>query len=167
MRSVDPPTLRRWMAEGSATLIDVREPAEHRSSRIAGARLMPLSSVDAGQLPAGKIVIHCQKGGRGATACESLLRQNPGLELYNLAGGLEGWREAGLPVQQGESHVLPLDRQVQLTVGLLLLTASALALLVNPLFVLLCAFLGAGLTVAGLTGFCGLARALAIMPWNR
>jgi hypothetical protein len=28
-------------------------------------------------------------------------------------------------------------------------------------------FVGAGLTVAGVTGFCGMARLLALLPWNR
>jgi rhodanese-related sulfurtransferase len=99
--SVDPQTLRQWLVEGSAALVDVREPAEYRASRIAGARLMPLSSVAAADLPAGKVVIHCQKGGRGNTACETLLKQNPSLEIYNLAGGLEGWSAAGLPLERG------------------------------------------------------------------
>jgi hypothetical protein len=26
---------------------------------------------------------------------------------------------------------------------------------------------GAGLTFAGISGFCGMARLLAVMPWNR
>jgi hypothetical protein len=68
---------------------------------------------------------------------------------------------------QGEGGILPLDRQVQFTVGLGLLCASVLAWLVHPAFLLLVAFFGAGLTLAGATGFCGLARLLAWMPWNR
>ena len=38
---------------------------------------------------------------------------------------------------------------------------------ISPVFYGLSAFVGAGLTFAGVTGFCGLARLLAIMPWNR
>ncbi|KAE9854486.1 DUF2892 domain-containing protein, partial [Escherichia coli] len=34
-------------------------------------------------------------------------------------------------------------------------------------FFLLSGFVGAGLLFAGLTGFCGMARLLKIMPWNR
>jgi hypothetical protein len=58
-------------------------------------------------------------------------------------------------------------RQVQLVIGVLALTGSLLAIFVNPLFALLPAFLGAGLTLAGSTGWCGLALLLAKMPWNR
>ena len=62
---------------------------------------------------------------------------------------------------------LPLDRQVQLAVGIILLITLALAVLVHPAFVWMAAICGIGLAVAGLTGFCGLARILAHMPWNR
>jgi hypothetical protein len=42
-----------------------------------------------------------------------------------------------------------------------------LGALVAPGFYALSAFVGAGLLVAGVTGFCGMARVLALMPWNR
>jgi hypothetical protein len=32
---------------------------------------------------------------------------------------------------------------------------------------MLSGFVGAGLVFAGVTGFCGMARLLALMPWNR
>jgi len=55
----------------------------------------------------------------------------------------------------------------------ILLAFAALAIgvvlgwLVAPEFYLLSGFVGAGLTMAGVTGFCGMARLLALMPWNR
>jgi len=165
--TVDPVTLQQWLKDGSAILVDVREPAEYRTSHIREARLMPLSGLDARALPRlHKIVVHCVKGGRGDAACEKLLKQEPGLEVFNLEGGLEGWTRAGLSVERGEQKVLPLDRQVQLAIGILLLGGVALTLLVHPGFLWLVAFIGGGLTVAGLTGFCGMARLLARMPWN-
>jgi rhodanese-related sulfurtransferase len=168
VKTIDPQTARNWLAEGSAVLVDVREPAEYRAAHIPKARLMPLSQVAAEKLPSqSRVVIHCQKGGRGNAACEALLKQQPALEVFNLEGGIEAWRHAGLPVEKGQSAMLPLDRQVQLTIGLLLLTAVLLTLMVNPAFIWLAAFLGAGLTVAGLTGFCGMALVMARMPWNR
>jgi rhodanese-related sulfurtransferase len=167
MRSIDAKTLKQWLEDGSATLLDVREPAEHRANRIPGASLMPLGQVNAARLPGGRIVVHCQKGGRGMAACEKLLKQNPALEVYNLTGGIEGWNAAGLNVEHGESAALPLDRQVQLAVGIMLLITLALAVLVHPAFVWMAAIPGIGLSVAGLTGFCGLARILAHLPWNR
>jgi hypothetical protein len=38
---------------------------------------------------------------------------------------------------------------------------------VDPAWFGLAAFVGAGLLVAGITGWCGMARLLAVMPWNR
>ena len=98
VRTVDPATASIWIKEATAILVDVREPAEYRAAHIPQARLIPLSEVDIDRLPAGKkIVIHCAKGGRGQTACEKLLQQNSSLEIFNLAGGIEGWAAAGLP----------------------------------------------------------------------
>jgi len=58
-------------------------------------------------------------------------------------------------------------RQVQIAAGLLILLGVLLGFLVDPLWFGLAAFVGAGLTVAGVTGWCGMARLLAVMPWNR
>ena len=62
---------------------------------------------------------------------------------------------------------MPLMQQVQLTIGLGVLTGAILALTVHPNWVFLCAFFGAGLTMAGSTGWCGLAILMSKMPWNR
>lgn len=103
-RTVDPATLQQWLQDGSAILVDVREPAEHRTSHIRQARLVPLAGLDASSLPAsGKIVVHCAKGGRGNAACEKLLQQNRDLDVFNLEGGIEAWARAGLPVEQADS----------------------------------------------------------------
>lgn len=163
---VTPTILKQWLEEGSAVLLDVREPGEHRATRISAATLMPLGRLDASRLPRGKkIVVHCQKGSRGSSACMRMLSQNPDLEIYNLGGGIEAWMAAGMPVENA-GHLLPLDRQVQLAIGLLLLGTTMLALLVNPAWAWAAGFFGAGLTLAGLTGFCGMARVMARMPWN-
>jgi hypothetical protein len=70
-------------------------------------------------------------------------------------------------VNRGESRVLPLMRQVQITVGFLSAAGAALALTVNLRFALIPLIIGCGLLFAGLTGFCGLAVLLAKMPWNK
>jgi len=70
-------------------------------------------------------------------------------------------------VNTGGKKAIPLMQQVQLAIGLGVLTGAILALTVNPYWVLLCAFFGAGLTMAGSTGWCGLAILMSKMPWNR
>jgi rhodanese-related sulfurtransferase len=167
-KSVDAKTLKDWLRSGEAVLVDVREPGEHAAEHIAGAALLPLGRVHAHALPPGRrVVVHCARGGRGAAACHALLAENPALEIYNLEGGIAAWRDAGYPVARSGRGLLPLDRQVQLTIGLCLIAASALAWLVTPLFLALTLFFGLGLTLAGATGFCGLARLIARMPWNQ
>jgi hypothetical protein len=56
---------------------------------------------------------------------------------------------------------------VQIAAGSLVLLGIALAVLVSPWFSALAAFVGAGLIIAGITGFCGMAKLLLYMPWNR
>jgi hypothetical protein len=63
--------------------------------------------------------------------------------------------------------MLPLMRQVQITVGFVSAMGAALALIINPWFAVIPLLAGCGLLFAGLTGFCGLALLLAKMPWNR
>lgn len=170
LKTIDVPTLKRWMDNNEAVLVDVREPAEYAAEHIAGARLLPLSKVQKSALPEHsdkKLVLHCKRGARGGSACEKLLAEDPNLEIYNLAEGIGGWAAAGLPVSGSKRTFLPLDRQVQLTIGLCLLLASMVGLMGEPRWFLVTGFFGAGLTFAGLTGFCGLARVMAKMPWNQ
>ena len=169
VKQIDVKTAKQWLDSGEAVLIDVREPAEHASQKIEGAKLHPLGSICCESLSAmnKKILIHCHKGARGSSACQKLLAEDAGIEVYNIEGGIEAWLQAGLPVESGKKKVLPLDRQVHLSIGLAVLIFSLLGYFVNPAFALGAAFFGAGLVNAGLTGWCGLAKLVAKMPWNR
>lgn len=167
---IDAKTLKHWLERGEAVLVDVREPAEHAAQHIAGAACLPLGDISVQKLPEAqgkKLVLHCQGGKRSTSACQKLLADNPQLELYNLEGGMMAWNALGEAVQESGKKLLPLDRQVQLTIGLILLVASVLGALFGPVFFLLTGMIGAGLSVAGLTGFCGLAMVIAKMPWNQ
>ena len=170
IKAIDALTLKSWMDADKAVLVDVREPAEYKAAHIKNATLIPLGTVSVDKLPEHanrKLVIHCLKGGRGGNACGKLVEALPHMDIYNLEGGITAWINAGLPVEKTGRDILPLDRQVQLTVGSCVLIGSLLAYFINPLFILIPAFFGAGLVFAGLSGFCGLARLLAVMPWNK
>jgi rhodanese-related sulfurtransferase len=58
-------------------------------------------------------------------------------------------------------------RQVQIAAGSLVLIGVLLGFFVAPAWFGLAGFVGAGLTFAGLSGFCGMARLLMFAPWNR
>ncbi len=150
-------------------LIDVREPIEHAEEHIEGARLIPLGEIDrrTQEIDRSKpLVVTCRSGKRGAEALKKL--EALGFTgARNLEGGVLAWKAAGLPLSHASKKVFPLMQQVQLTIGLGVLAGAILALTVNPNWVFLCAFFGAGLTFAGSTGWCGLAILMSKMPWNR
>lgn len=84
-----------------AVLIDVREPDEYAGQHIPGARLIPLGDVPEriGEIPGeGEVYVHCRLGGRSAKAVEYLIAQGRG-NARNVAGGIEAWARAGLPVE--------------------------------------------------------------------
>jgi rhodanese-related sulfurtransferase len=84
-----------------------------------------------------------------------------------LEGGLTGWKSAGYPTRVDHTKPIELQRQVQIAAGSLILLGVLLSWLVSPFFVALSAFVGGGLVFAGLSGWCGMAHLLALLPWNR
>lgn len=166
--SIQPTKLQNLLSTGCC-LVDVREPVEYAEEHISGAKLIPLGQLErrASEIDRGQpLVVMCRGGKRGAEGLKKL--EALGFKAgRNLEGGILAWKAAGLPVAKGASKVLPLVQQVQLTIGLGVLTGAILALTVNPNWVFLCAFFGAGLVFAGSTGWCGLAILLSKMPWNR
>jgi rhodanese-related sulfurtransferase len=166
---IDPTTLKRRLDEGSAVLIDIRDADEYAREHIHGARLVPLAAWDRHDLDAeqGKAVVFTCRSGNRTTANAARLFARGFPEAYLLKGGIEAWKASGLPVHRDPSAPLELQRQVQIAVGTMILLGFVLAWLASPWFLALPAFAGAGLVFAGLTGFCGMARLLAAMPWNR
>jgi rhodanese-related sulfurtransferase len=158
------------LLEQGAVLVDVRESEEFKTSHIPKANSHPMSVINAAALASyGEkvLVIYCQKGIRGRKACTKILQDNPQAKVVNVTGGIEGWQAAGLDIKKGTSNVLPLDRQVQIAIGACVLTFSLLGYFYQAGFIVAAGFMGAGLLFAGISGFCGLARVLALAPWNR
>lgn len=169
MPSIDPKTLKRRLDEGSAVLIDIREPSEYAREHILGARLVPLGAIDRHDFDRehGKaVVFHCRSGNRTATNAGKLLARDFA-EAYALEGGIEAWKAAGLPVHLDRSAPIEVMRQVQIAAGSLVVLGVLLGAFVSPWFYGLSGFVGGGLVFAGATGFCGMARLLQAMPWNR
>lgn len=167
--SLTPAEAHDRIASGRAVLVDIREADEFARSHIAVAQSLPLSGWDSAALPlsAGKEVIFtCRSGMRSAGACDRLAARVAG-PAFVIEGGLDGWRAAGLPVVTDAKAPLEMMRQVQIAAGLLVLTGVLLGWLVAPGFFALSAFVGAGLTFAGISGFCGMAHLLALASWNR
>ncbi len=167
LKTITPQEAAKLVKEG-ASLIDIRGADEHARERIQGAENWPLDQLAPKSLtnPKGMIVYHCKTGMRtGANA--QTLAEAASCEAFIVEGGLDAWKKSGLPVLADTSQPMEVNRQVQITAGALVLSGIVLGAAVSPAFYLLSAFVGAGLMMAGITGWCGMARLLAVMPWNR
>jgi len=162
--SITPDEARLLVAKG-ARLIDIRSPDEHARASIPGAENRPVDALNrVGDAPA--VVYHCRSGMRTLANAARLAAASE-CPAYLLEGGLDAWRAAGLPVAENRKAPLEIMRQVQITAGALVLLGVVLGVLFNPAFLGLSAFVGAGLMFAGISGWCGMAKLLAAMPWNR
>lgn len=159
--------LAEQLANQHVTVIDVREPVEYASGHIDGSLNIPLARIAQADLPAGPLVLVCHSGNRSGRALEMLKAQGHPHPLADLEDGVPAWEQAGLPLRRLKRAPLPLMRQVQIAAGSLVLLGLILGSTVAPAWILLSWFVGAGLVFAGISGFCGMARLLAAMPWNR
>ena len=93
----------KGMAEGRYLLVDVREPNEVAAEAYPDAVVVPLSTFDPKAIPdphGKEVVFACRSGKRSVTA--SLAAQAAGLPYdKHLAGGILGWKAAGLPTKTG------------------------------------------------------------------
>lgn len=81
-----------------AQLIDVRETDEFAEVRADGATNIPMSEFTSrvGELDLDRdIYLICKSGGRSAQVGEYL--EQRGIDTINVAGGTQGWVQAGLP----------------------------------------------------------------------
>jgi rhodanese-related sulfurtransferase len=102
MKIITPGELKKSLDRNEVFLVDVREPNEFNSQRIAGASLVPLNVLTAQHLPPTHqpIILYCRSGKRSLAACAKLLAQDPFLDVSSLAGGILAWHEAGYCVQE-------------------------------------------------------------------
>jgi len=166
IRTITPAEAHRLVDAGAA-LVDIREPDEHARERIAGALNVPLPRLSDATIPGDILVFHCKSGMRTAQNAAVLEGAASGRDCYIVEGGLGGWGRAGLPTETVAGAPLEMQRQVMITAGLLVLLGTLLSLFVAKAWIGLAIFVGAGLTFAGVSGFCGMAHLLALMPWNR
>ncbi|MCK5445555.1 MAG: rhodanese-like domain-containing protein [Rhodospirillaceae bacterium] len=99
IKTIDPQTLKSWIAEDKAVLVDVREAGEVARERIPAAHHMPLSQFDPSGLPKhdGKIIVyHCASGGRTAQFGAQLANVSQAAnDVFHLAGGIMSWKMQG------------------------------------------------------------------------
>ncbi len=87
-----------------ALVLDVRDAGEYGAGHILGAKHLPLARIDegAGELAKKKerpLIVYDDGGERSAKAAAALKRQGF-VQVASLSGGLDAWRQAGLPVEK-------------------------------------------------------------------
>jgi rhodanese-related sulfurtransferase len=93
------------VANGTAVLIDVREPDEWQDGVVTGALLLPLSDLRGKRTQWGpvlktvrdkELIFYCRAGTRAGMSCRLLAGE--GFKTAN-AGGFSAWQAAGQPVR--------------------------------------------------------------------
>ncbi|MQT11985.1 rhodanese family protein [Segnochrobactrum spirostomi] len=168
LQPIDPAAAARLAAAG-ALVVDIREADEYAREHIAGARNVAVSRLAATAAPTDDraLVFHCRSGNRTNVNAVALAEWAGTRSAYVMTGGLDGWKAAGLATVRDTRRPIEIMRQVQITAGSLVLIGVVLGYLVAPDFFLLSGLIGAGLLFAGVSGWCGMAKLLALMPWNR
>jgi rhodanese-related sulfurtransferase len=150
-------------------LIDVREYPEFNTEKIAGALLAPLSIFSESQKSINRekhTYLICKSGSRASEYAAKLISEGYS-QISIIEGGMSAWINAGYDIIKGSSKIWSLERQVRVAAGSLVVLGVILSILLHSNFVVLSAFVGAGLIFAGVTDTCGMGLLLAKMPWNK
>lgn len=92
----------RLMNNEDALVLDVREPAEFSKGHIKNAKNMPFSSLkdklkDIAKYKEAAVLAYCNTGAVSNKACK-VLQQDGFSNVHNIAGGINSWLDAKLPV---------------------------------------------------------------------
>ena len=146
--------------------MDVRDFDEFAAERIEGPECVPMDrllSAASRWNPAEDVLLLCRSGTRATQAARQLEQVGFG-KVSVVEGGITACRAEGVAVVRPRK-VIPLQRQVLMAAGVVLLTGLVLSL-VNPWFIAVDWFAASMLVMAGVTGFCPMAKILGRMPWN-
>lgn len=162
--------LKRIYGSNDILICDIREADEYNREHIIGAKSFPLSNLQMDKVndiaKSKKLIFHCQSGNR-TKMNESIFKNIDCDEIMILCDGLNAWKKQGCAIAKNNNVPLPLMRQVQIIAGFLIVLGVFLSYTASKYFVLLSGFVGLGLLVAGVTGFCGMANLLMQLPYNK
>jgi len=103
---VTPDWVRERHQAGEIQLIDVREPYEWETGRLAGARHIELERIasEASTIDRERpVVFYCRVGSRSGMAASAFRRA--GYDAYSMDGGITAWHERGLPLEPADGGV--------------------------------------------------------------
>lgn len=104
-KGVSPNEATMLINREDAIIIDVREPDEFAAGHLPEARNVPAGKLkerlaELEKFKERAVIVCCASGSRAAGAC-SVLRAGGFSRLHNLAGGVDAWRAAGMPLRKG------------------------------------------------------------------
>jgi len=104
VKEVDTAAALQLINHKNAVVLDVREPGEYDAGHVLNSKLIPLGKLKEriGELEKFRdksIVVVCKSGNRSGTACFILGKQGFN-QAYNLAGGMQAWQKANLPLER-------------------------------------------------------------------
>ncbi len=166
---ISPKKADNLVKEGKGLFIDVRTVGEVLAEQVPGSIFLPFDLVSKERLAdlggQGKLpILVCRSGRRAQQAAEALVQELGDVAV--LQGGVVQWKKDGLLLTE-DQRVIPLERQVFVGAGSMLLLFNLLGLAVSPVFFALVFMVASGMIFAGITGSCGMARLLVMMPWNK
>ena len=100
---LSPQELQQRVDANEMKVVDVREPWEYAKDHIPGSTLIPLGQMIARPVEAlagttNHVAFVCEVGQRSGVAAELAAASGLG-DVYNLEGGMQAWRGAGLPTE--------------------------------------------------------------------
>jgi rhodanese-related sulfurtransferase len=104
---VEPRRVQELVVAGAA-LIDVRRDYEWEGGRIAGARHIEVNRLvaEADSIDRDRpVIFYCRTGNRSGMAAAAF--REAGYDAQNLAGGIQAWVDAGLPLEPADGEVRP------------------------------------------------------------
>ncbi len=167
LKKILPVEAYQLFMDDKTQLVDIRSEAEFAQISIKGSLLAPLPVLSLQKIEEKQnkeLIFLCRSGKRTENAAKELYELFPNAKI--LDGGIEAWKKADLPLRLGKNQPMPLDRQILIAAGSLVLLGVLGSLVWNPLL-FLAGFVGAGLVFAGVSGICGLGKLLMKMPWNK
>ncbi|MDQ2069866.1 rhodanese-like domain-containing protein [Natronospira bacteriovora] len=108
-RDVEPGQATRLINDG-AVVVDLRQPDAYRNGHIAGAANYPGDRIEAHVDDIRKrlkkahqqpLLVYCDTGMTSARPATWLARQELGVEVINLKGGVTAWQRENLPLKKG------------------------------------------------------------------
>lgn len=170
---IHPKELFNQQSPEQVCILDVRTAAEVKSESLPNAIHIPLHELTGERLQqelaqqgkeADTVYLLCQSGKRAEAAADQL-HGKLDQQLCIIEGGMNAVKQTKALIQQGQG--MSLERQVRIAAGLLVMLGVGLGFTVHMGFFWLAGFVGAGLTVAGITNTCTMGMLIARMPWNK